>query len=115
MKLGEINRLLDEFAALDPKQRRHQYKSKGNKENVTPNANANLAKMREEWFRKVIHEKKLSPLEHKWLVRIILKKPDFGIRSTSILRTYSPYANGLLAADGNLERMCDKLASPYFE
>ncbi|CAJ1949632.1 unnamed protein product [Cylindrotheca closterium] len=111
LRLGDINGLLDEFAALNPKERHHQYKSRGNKENITPNAKPNLA----EWFRKVIYQEKLSPMEHKWLVRIIIKKPDFGIQSTSILRAVSPYANGLLAADGNLKRMCDKLAGPYFE
>lgn len=118
LELGDINALLDELAALNPNQQHyHNDKCKTDKENVRPkvNAKANLRKMREAWFRKVIHEHKLSPLEHKWLVRIILKKPDLGIRSTSILRAYSPYANGLLATDGNLKHMCDKLAGPYFE
>ncbi|KAL3940098.1 MAG: hypothetical protein SGBAC_005282 [Bacillariaceae sp.] len=118
LDLGDINALLDELAALNPKQQHYHHDAcKTEKENVRPkvNAKANLRKMLEAWFRKVILEHNLSPLEHKWLVRIILKKPDLGVRSTSILRAYSPYANGLLAADGNLKHMCDKLAGPYFE
>ena len=59
--------------------------------------------------------KQLSPVEHKWLVRIIMKKPEFGMRSQTILKNYSKYALEIWGANNSLKSLCNKLANPEYE
>jgi DNA ligase-4 len=115
MKVGDINQLLDELAGLRQLQHHHnhRWRETGSSDNKSKK-NVNLVALREKWLRKVI-AKGLSPLEHKWLVRIIMKKPEFGLRSNVILRMWSPYAIELYSAHNSLKSLCDKLANPEYE
>ncbi|KAL3943081.1 MAG: hypothetical protein SGBAC_002814 [Bacillariaceae sp.] len=116
MKLQDINSLLDELAGLKKRQHHHNHQwREGSEGNKPPKKIANLNLMREKWLKKVIDIKKLSPLEHKWLVRIIMKKPEFGMRSATILKFYSPYAPEIMGTHNSLLSLCNKLANPEYE
>lgn len=115
MKVGDVNQLLDELAGLRHRQHHHnhQWREKGSP-GKDSKKKVNLVELREKWLRKVI-AKGLSPLEHKWLVRTIMKKPEFGLRSNTIMRMWSPYAIELYSAHNSLKSLCDKLANPEYE
>eukprot|EP00980_Cylindrotheca_fusiformis_P025864 scaffold14741_cov135-Cylindrotheca_fusiformis.AAC.14 len=116
MKVGDVNQLLDELANQRNRQHHHnhQWREKGGSENDGSKKKVNLVEMREKWLRRVI-AKGFSPVEHKWLVRIIMKKPEFGLRSNTIMRMWSPYAIELFSAHNSLKSLCDKLANPEYE
>lgn len=69
---------------------------------------------RVDWLRKLM-ARKLSPLEHKWLIRMILgNKMDVGIGVVTLLEHYSKYAKDLWNAHNNLKKVCTILADPAF-
>ncbi|CAJ1953471.1 unnamed protein product [Cylindrotheca closterium] len=115
MRLQDINSLLDELAGLKKKTHHHNHQWREGSQGIKPKKNANLNDMREKWLKKVIDSKKLSPLEHKWLVRIIMKKPEFGMRSMTILKFYSRYAPEIMGTHNSLLSLCNKLANPEYE
>lgn len=47
--------------------------------------------LREGWLKKVMSHN-LSPLEHKWLCRILLKDMEIRLGHKTIMRHYSKYA-----------------------
>lgn len=70
--------------------------------------NKKCKEQRVQWVQKLI-DLKLSPLEHKWIVRIILSELNLGIRSDSIIEHLSKYAEGLYSANKNLRTLCATL------
>lgn len=110
MTIGQINDLLDELMATLQRNRRshsHEWRQDSNK----PPKEVSVKKRREQWLRKVMN-RGLSPREHKWLVRILLKKMEFGLGAKSILNYYSRFANQLYESHNSLKNLCEKLADP---
>lgn len=114
--VGTINKLLDELAGLRHRNihHNHQWRNEETTNSNNNNNRKNLNEVREKWLIKV-RDKGLSPLEHKWLVRILLKKVEFGLGWKMILPRYSRYAMNLYNANNSLKNVCDKLANPEFQ
>ncbi|KAL3924697.1 MAG: hypothetical protein SGILL_000884, partial [Bacillariaceae sp.] len=119
--IGEINDLLNELADLRGYQGRgrahhnHQWRqsqSQAHSQNQQQRG-PTTAELRAKWFRKVINLD-LSPLEHKWLVRILLKKMEISVGYISIFKWLSPYAPELWSAHNNLKKVCAVLADPQY-
>lgn len=112
IKIGEVNDLLDELANLKkgtPSTRQsHEWRTDDNREKISDGVN--LGMRRAAWVNKLIG--KLTPMEHKWLVRILLHKVEVGVGSTSILQYYSPFAEELYNANNSLKRLCTTLSNP---
>jgi hypothetical protein len=94
LNIGEMNELLDELADLRGNQSRgrahhnHGWRESQHKEKKKKTS---IAELRAKWLKKVI-DKGLSPLEHKWLTRILLKKMEFSAGALSVFKWLSPYA-----------------------
>jgi hypothetical protein len=134
--IGEINQLLDDLVDLKRRindrkggggggqSHQHEWRLEKKKKSTTTTtsptkANAtspppNLAKLRAQWLKRVMHQKSLSPLEHKWLVRILLQKMEFGIGWRLLLSWYNPYALELWNAHNSLKNLCSKLANENY-
>jgi hypothetical protein len=70
--------------------------------------------LRDECMRSKVMSKGLSPLEHKWMVLIILQKPEFGLGWRAIFAWYSQYAMELWNSHNSLKNLCDKLVDPIY-
>jgi hypothetical protein len=57
---------------------------------------------------------KLSPIEHKWIVRIILTRLELGVGSDSIINFYHAWAEDLYAANKNIKTLCSTLCDEAF-
>jgi len=68
-------------------------------------------KMRIRWVESLI-DLGLSPLEHKWVIRIVLQKLDIGLGYQSILTFYHPWAMDLYNSNKTLKTLCAKIADP---
>ena len=101
LSIGELNKLLDELVSLPRKARdaksNHDWRNKNstnNDNNVNNNNNNNnnttvnkkpptLNSLRADWLRRINTDTTrrlgLSPLEHKWLVRILLNRLHVGV------------------------------------
>lgn len=97
LTIGEMNDLLDELADLRGYQGRgrahhnHQWRQSQSRSYSQGPRGPSTSELRAKWFQKVI-KMGLSPLEHKWLVRIILNKMEISVGHISILKWLSPYA-----------------------
>ena len=100
--VGHINQLLDDLASLRRHQQAHHNHEWRNTSGNTKKKKESLTSLREQWLRKVM-SKGLSPLEHKWLVRILLRKMEFGLGWRSLLTYYSPYAMEFWNAHNSLK------------
>jgi hypothetical protein len=103
LTVGEINDLLNELASLSGKAKRPNppINSKTNKP-------LSLHDLRVAWICKV-KEKGLSPLEHKWLVRIIMGRMEFSLGYKPLLRWYHPLANAFWTSHNSLKSVCNNL------
>ncbi|KAJ3298780.1 DNA ligase (ATP) [Rhizoclosmatium sp. JEL0117] len=54
----------------------------------------------------------LSPTEHKWLARIILKEMKLGITEKTVFDAWHPEAQDLYNITSSLARVCEDLADP---
>jgi ATP-dependent DNA ligase len=116
--LGQINQLLDDLATLGKQSRRshtHEWRDSQNQQTTKKaKKKESLVTLREEWMRSKVMSKGLSPLEHKWMVRILLQKPEFGLGWRAIFAWYSQYAMELWNSHNSLKNLCDKLADPLY-
>jgi hypothetical protein len=103
LTVGEINALLDELASLAGKVKKAALQT-NNKNNKPPT----LHDLRVAWIKK-LKEKGLSPLEHKWLVRIIMGKMEYSLGYKPILRWYHPLAIHFWASHNSLKSVCNNL------
>mmetsp|Transcript_773 Transcript_773/g.1418 ORF Transcript_773/g.1418 Transcript_773/m.1418 type:complete len:311 (+) Transcript_773:50-982(+) len=101
--IGKMNELLDEAANLRAYSSRrkahsnHQWRESQSEQALGQESNSTRvtdAELRANWLSRVI-KRGLSPLEHKWLVRILLKKMEISLGYITILKWYSPYASEL--------------------
>ena len=105
-----MNDLLDEVARIRAVQGRcHDWKSESDK---NKKKGPSKAEQRVAWVRKLIVKFKLSPLEHRWVVRILLQRLDLGMGYKTILKYYSPYAEELYSANNSLKSLCTTLSDP---
>eukprot|EP00535_Pseudo-nitzschia_heimii_P005514 CAMPEP_0197185110 /NCGR_PEP_ID=MMETSP1423-20130617/11181_1 /TAXON_ID=476441 /ORGANISM="Pseudo-nitzschia heimii, Strain UNC1101" /LENGTH=1333 /DNA_ID=CAMNT_0042636077 /DNA_START=94 /DNA_END=4092 /DNA_ORIENTATION=+ len=127
--LGKINCILDEIANLraysnkninkgTPHHNHDWRKALQQRSTVIGKKNDNEemqsdASLRANWLRRVMSNR-LSPLEHKWLVRILQKKMEIGVGYVTILKHISPYATELWNAHNNLQRICTILSDPTY-
>jgi len=111
--IGQINDMLDELVTIkNPFKTSHDWRSSISGSLPLPKKK-NMAHLRRKWTEKVI-SKGLSPLEHKWLVRILLQKLELGIGSKTILQFWRKYAIDLYKGNNNLKAVCTKLCDPSF-
>lgn len=106
LTVGEINALLDELASLPGMAKRAtpQTNNKNNKNNKP----LSLHDLRVAWICK-LKEKGLSPLEHKWLVRIIMGRMEFSLGHKPLLRWYHPLAIPFWTSHNSLKAVCNNL------
>ena len=113
LTIGQVNDLLDDLMVMLQTKRRsvnHEWRTTTT---TKPSKDVGVKIRREQWLRKVMNHG-LSPREHKWLVRILLKKMEFGLGAKSILTYYSRFANQLYESHNSLKNLCDKLADPAY-
>jgi hypothetical protein len=112
LTLKDINAFLDELLGLKQQQKTgHDYRYQAAGPVRKKAKGPTLKERRTEWLRKQLRlNNSLSPCEHKWFVRIILRKLDFGIGFTRLLNWYDPRAIDLWNARSTLKRLCDELA-----
>lgn len=67
------------------------------------------AQLRADWVSRLC-EIPLSPLEHKWIVRILLQKIEIGFGKVQIMGYISPYAKDLYSANNSLKRVCQTIS-----
>lgn len=58
--------------------------------------------------------KNLSPLEHKWIVRLLIQNLQIGLEKRDILGYWSPYAMELYNSNNSLEDVCTQLSDPIY-
>ena len=112
--VGQINDLLDELAAIKSGNggpRNHDWRDGNTTGAPASSKSKSNAQMRADWVAQLL-QIPLSPLEHKWLVRILLQKVEIGISHKSILGYLSPYADDLYSANNSLKRVCATLSDP---
>jgi DNA ligase-4 len=117
LTIGQINQLLNDLVSLSTTNRStstsHEWRREDPGATKEKPIKIKITTLRQQWLRKCM-SKGLSPLEHKWLVRIMLKKLEFGIGWRSLLSWYSPYAMQLWNAHNSLKNLCDTLADPNY-
>ena len=131
--IGDMNARLDELAGIrtsvrksnhDWRQQRptnsdttsssttHKPPSKKQKKGPTE------TELRVQWLLKLCNggggRWTLSPLEHKWMIRIILGRVQMGLGFKTILNWYHPKASYLWDAHNSLKGVCAKLCLPEF-
>jgi len=118
--IGQMNDLLDELvlikAGIAPGgPRTHEWRKgdTANKKKVADMSDKKVtnARMRANWVTKLL-QIPMSPLEHKWIVRILLNKVEIGIGHKTILKYLSPFADELYSANNSLKRVCATLSDP---
>eukprot|EP00557_Chaetoceros_sp_GSL56_P004427 CAMPEP_0176497660 /NCGR_PEP_ID=MMETSP0200_2-20121128/11850_1 /TAXON_ID=947934 /ORGANISM="Chaetoceros sp., Strain GSL56" /LENGTH=1349 /DNA_ID=CAMNT_0017895703 /DNA_START=42 /DNA_END=4088 /DNA_ORIENTATION=- len=103
----KMNDLLDELAGIRNMDQEEQGPG------VAKGGSHGLQTKRKAWVKKLINMK-FSPIEHKWIVRIILGKLELGVGSDRIINYYHPYAEAIYAANKNLKTLCSTLCDKEF-
>jgi len=71
--------------------------------------------VREDFVKKLTEELKLSPMEHKWVVRIILGESlKIGVGWEPIFDWCSPHARELWKSHNSLKAVCYKICDPKY-
>ena len=91
MKLGDVNRRLDEIADVNAREGR---------------ATGAVERLLMGMF------KAMTALQQKWLVRIILKDMKLGLGPASVLKQFHPDASDLFDVTSNLLKVCQQLNDP---
>ncbi len=118
--VGKINDMLDKLCQLRKSQTKsnhdwRQSSSTGVANDAAPKKpKRKVNELRANWMRSMFREG-LSPLEHKWLVRIMLKKMEMGIGWRTILKWYHPYALELWNAHNSLKAVCNRICRGDFQ
>lgn len=58
--------------------------------------------------------KNLSPLEHKWIVRLLLQNIQIGLNLRDILGYWHPHAMEMYNSNNKLESVCSRLSDPVY-
>jgi hypothetical protein len=114
--VGEMNQFLDELASLKSRKSQsgnHDWRESQDQQPKKKKKTETALQLRSKWMQKVI-ARGLSPLEHKWMVRILLQKLEVGLSWRSLLTWYSPYSMELWNAHNSLRNLCSKLADTTY-
>jgi len=115
--IGMMNRYLDDLGRIRSQSVLNTKKNANIRNNHGPkksnSGKTTLQVQRETWVKRLFSNK-LSPLEHKWLVRIILQKIDIGIGSDGILGYYHPWASKMYDVNKDLCKLCATLSDPIY-
>jgi hypothetical protein len=118
LTIGEINELLDKLAKIpeeiNSRKSGHDWRGGDDGDSSAPVKKKKedaptVTDLQVRWVKNLIREHKLSRLEHKWLVRIIMETPKFGLGWKQLLEWYHPLAVELWTANNSLKGVCNKL------
>ncbi|KAL7568203.1 hypothetical protein ACA910_004205 [Epithemia clementina (nom. ined.)] len=130
VSLTQINQALDELGALGDKQSRktnHDWRPSAAKAAAAASAGTNsgqtnkarakppkLGDLRANWVRRFLNvgDLRLSPLEHKWLARILMERMQFGIGFDKLLTWYNPLGPAMWSGHNSLKAVCNALCQP---
>jgi len=111
--IGQVNDLLDDLEAIRTGRtggpRNHDWRDGETNNRNAASERQTTAQRRADWVRSLIRFR-MSPLEHKWIVRILLGKVELGVGHNQILNYLSPYAKDLYNANTSLKRVCATLS-----
>jgi DNA ligase 4 len=129
-KIRHINKVLDDLVAGIAASRKNskgtsgsnqsqqwrssQTQSQATQGRIKPKS-ISQSKVREEFVRTLVNGLKLLPLEHKWLVRILLEDIKIGVGEDQILHWYSPHAVDLWKSHNSMRAVCDLLNSTKWQ
>lgn len=117
--VGEINDLLDKLCSLRKSQTKSNHDWRESSQTTTmmspKKPKRNINEQRAKWMHDMLYVFQLSPLEHKWLVRIMLKQMEMGVGWRTILKWYHPYAMELWNAHNSLKAVCNKICRKNFQ
>ena len=115
LNLKQMNDLLDELVALKGGPMRHSNHDWRDSSTGTKSKGPLLKQRRRDWVR-TLRAKKLSALEHKWVVRILLQKMEIGFSSKSVLSRWIPggLAIEIYRMNNNLKKICTTLSNPHW-
>jgi hypothetical protein len=117
LTLKQINDLLDELVAIkggsmfQPRRSNHDWRE-ANSQTKTKQG-PSLRQRRCDWVNK-LRSKKLSSIEHKWIVRILLQKMELGFSSKSMLGRWMPSALNVYRMNNNLKSVCLTVSNPMW-
>lgn len=108
LTLSDINQALDELSAI------HKQGRNGNKSTITSSSSKGKPKAKKiqiaQWLKQFTHgARRIPPLEHKWLVRIIMGKLEFGIGFDIAAKHYHFMAVQMFSAHSSLRAVCNKI------
>jgi DNA ligase N terminus len=124
LTVGNVNELLDELATIGRRGSNWAATPGGGKPKAsaakggTPLKRGNRSKpatpndLRLEWLHKVMSAN-LSPIEHKWLVRIITKNTKYGIRHQKLLEWYDELAPTAYISHNSLKVVLNRLCGGH--
>ena len=84
LTIGQLNDLLNELAAIKRTKSNHDWKA-----TTKATKPESLLVRQTAWVNRLL-AMELSPLDHKWIVRIILRNLNMGVSSVKILQYYHP-------------------------
>lgn len=122
LTVADINKALDELAAF--KHRGNIRPSNHDWEAGSGNASKRkrydkthqLGALQADWIKRFLGgSRRLSPLEHKWLTRIILKEMKINMGFDKILRWFDPAAPALWSGHNSLRGLCRVISQPGFQ
>ena len=125
--IGDVNRLLDEMAmmnrgdlllnrnvnnAMAGKSSSSSSSTTRRRSNpyVVQKKRKSRKQRRTEWCQSLTDKYRLSPVEQKWIVRMLMGKMDIHLNHESILRYLHPDMINMYSAVQNLEVVCAQLA-----
>jgi DNA ligase N terminus len=102
LTLADINLALDELAAIHEQGKSSTSKTKGKRKTKK----SQIA----DWLKQFTHgARRISPLEHKWLVRIIMGKLEYAIGFDVAAKHYHFLMGQTFSAHSSLRETCNKI------
>ena len=122
--LTQINQALDELVAMGDKTSRktnHDWRpsssaanTKGSTDRTKTRKPTKVSDERANWVSRFLNvgDLRLSPLEHKWLARILMERMQFGIGFDKLLTWYNPLGPAMWSGHNSLKAVCNALCQP---
>jgi DNA ligase N terminus len=117
LTIKHINDMLDDLVAIkggtmfQPIRSNHDWRETNSQSKKRQGPS--LRQRRCDWVNQ-LRSKKLSALEHKWLVRILLQKMELGFSSKSMLGRWMPSALDVYRMNNNLKSVCLTVSNPMW-
>ena len=115
--LTQINQALDDLGSLADKTSRktnHDWRQSRDKGKKSQDKPLKIGDLRANWVRRFLNvgDLRLSPLEHKWLARILMERMQFGIGFDKLLTWYNPLGPAMWSGHNSLKAVCNALCQP---